>query len=284
LICGGGLHDRDVTYKGHRYFLVLADYLTRKGIAVLRADKRGFGKSNGNFWTATTIEFAADVEAGIAYLKTRAEIDPLRIGLIGHSEGGVVAPMVAARNASVAFIVMMAGSGLPGDQIAAAQDEQSMQPKLAGKFREVYALLKTQLADAELRNQLREKLAGAVPESQLNGYIEWLMSPSFRRYIQYDPAITFNKIKVPVLAIIGEKDLQVPPKPNLLAIRKALEAAGNKSFEVCELPGLNHLFQTAPTGESSEYGEIAETISPLALEKIAVWIRKYSHKGFLSAR
>lgn len=276
LITGSGPQDRDESLLGHRPFLVLADYLTRKGIVVLRADDRGVGKSGGNFATATTPDFATDAEAGVAYLKTRSEVNPHKIGLIGHSEGGIIAPMVAARNPDVSFIVMMAGSGVPGDEILVAQallvseatgKSHETAEKNAAREREILALVKGEKDDAVLEKKVREKLAGEVSQGQLGAQIKAISSPWFRYFIEYDPATALRKVTCPVLAINGEKDMQVPPKQNLPAIRKALEAGGNKNFEVEELPGLNHLFQTAKTGAPSEYAEIEETMSPVALEK-----------------
>jgi pimeloyl-ACP methyl ester carboxylesterase len=286
LITGSGPHDRDETLMGHKPFLVLADYLTRKGIVVLRADKRGFAKSTGNFATATMVDFAADADAGVAYLKTRPEVDSHRIGLIGHSEGGVVAPMAATRNSDVAFIVMMAGPGVPGDEILpeqliliseAAGKKPEDAEKDAAEERVVLALVEREKDHAVLEKELREKLSGKVPEAQLNMQIKSLTSPWFRHFIAYDPAAELRKVTCPVLAINGEKDLQVPPKQNLPVIRKALADARNNNFEVDELPGLNHLFQTAKTGALSEYAEIEETMSPVAMEKIASWILHLPH-------
>lgn len=283
LITGSGPQDRDESLLGHRPFLVLSDYLTRKGIAVLRADDRGFGKSTGIFGTATSADFATDAEAGIAYLKTRAEVDRHKIGLVGHSEGGLIAPMVAARNPDVAFIVMMAGVGVPGDQILVEQalliSETSGQSepearKVAAQQREVLDLVKQEKDEAMLEKKLREKLSGQVPEVQLGAIMTQVRSPWFRYFIEYDPAVNLQKVICPVLAINGERDVQVPPQQNLPNIRKALEAGGNKNFEVDELPGLNHLFQTAKTGAISEYAEIEETMSPVAMEKVANWILK----------
>jgi pimeloyl-ACP methyl ester carboxylesterase len=283
LIVGSGPHDRDEALMGHRPFLVLSDYLTRHGIVVLRADDRGVGKSGGKFATATTADLATDAEAGVAYLKHRPEVDPRKIGLVGHSEGGIIAPMVAARNPDVAFIVMMAGPGVPGDQILEAQsrliaeaDGQSPAEaeKNANEEREVLALVKNEKDSAALESDLRKKLAGRGPEAQVDAQIKTLTSPWFRYFLAYDPAGALRKVRCPVLALNGEKDLQVPPTLNLPAIRQALEAGGNHHFEADELPGLNHLFQTARTGAPSEYAEIEETISPVALEKIAGWILK----------
>jgi len=281
LITGSGPQDRDESLMGHKPFLVLSDYLTRHGIAVLRADDRGMGKSTGNFAAATTFDFSTDTEAGVAYLKTRPEIDPCKIGLIGHSEGGIVAPIVAARDREVAFIVMMAGSGVPGDQVLPAQiqaiEEASGKnhadaAKDAAQERRLIALVETEKDQAVLEKELRETMAGDVPDAMIGAQIKELSSPWFRYFMTYDPATALRKVTCPVLAINGEKDTQVLPQQNLPAIRAALEQAGNKHFEIDELPGLNHLFQTATTGVPAEYAQIEETISPGALEKMASWI------------
>ncbi|MDR3677121.1 MAG: alpha/beta fold hydrolase [Acidobacteriota bacterium] len=283
LITGSGPQDRDEAIMGHRPFLVLSDYLTRHGIVVLRADDRGVAKSGGKFSTGTTADFATDAEAGVAYLKQRPEVNPHKIGLVGHSEGGIIAPMVAARNSDVAFIVMLAGAGVPGDQILIAQSRLIAEAagksaaeaeKLSNEQGEVLALVKNEKDAAALDRELREKLAGKVPEAQMGAQIEALTSPWLRFFLAYDPAVDLRKVRCPVLALNGEKDLQVLPTMNLPAIRQALQAGGNQHFEIDELPGLNHLFQTARTGAPSEYAEIEETMSPVALEKMAGWILK----------
>ena len=283
LIVGSGPHDRDETLMGHKPFLVLADYLTRKGIVVLRADKRGVGKSGGDYSKAVMADFASDAEAGVAYLKTRVEVNPHKIGLVGHSEGGIEAPMIAAHNPDVAFVVMMAGPGVRGDEILAEQvvrigraagKSQADVEKDAAIQREVLATVKKDTDSAALEKDLRAVMTGKVPEAQMGMQIKMVSSPWFRDFLLYDPAATLSKLTCPVLDINGEKDLQVPPEQNLPPIRKALEAGGNKNFEVVELPGLNHLFQTAKTGGIAEYSEIEETMSPLALEKVASWILK----------
>jgi uncharacterized protein len=285
LITGSGPQDRDESLLGHKPFLVLADYLTRRGIAVLRADDRGFGKSTGTFANATTADFATDAEAGIAYLKTRPEIAPNRIGLIGHSEGGVIAPMVAARNPDVAFIVMMAGTGVPGDELLVAQGQliseagglaHDTAEKNAAEERKALKIVEQETDTAVMDKKLRELLGQTLQEPQLGAQITFITSPWTRYFLVYDPAVALAKVKCPVLAINGEKDLQVPPKLNLPPIRKALQSSGNKNYEVDELPGLNHLFQTSKTGAPAEYALIAETMSPLALQKIADWIVKNS--------
>jgi fermentation-respiration switch protein FrsA (DUF1100 family) len=283
LITGSGPQDRDESILGHKPFLVISDYLTRHGIAVLRADDRGTAKSTGVFATATTADFATDVEAGITYLKTRAEINPRKIGLIGHSEGGVIAPMVVARNKDVAFIVMMAGTGVRGDEVLVAQGEaieiaSGKSPeeaaKNAAKEKEMLTLVETEKDEALLEKELREKLAGEVPEPLIGSQIKQVTSPWFRFFLTYDPATALRKVTCPVLAINGSLDKQVLPPQNLPPIREALKQAGNRHVEVDELPGLNHLFQPAKTGSPSEYAEIEETISTVALEKMSTWILK----------
>ena len=284
LIAGSGPHDRDESLLGHKPFLVLSDYLTRKGIVVLRADKRGVAKSTGDYATATSADFAKDAEAGVGYLKTRSEVEPRKIGLLGHSEGGTIAPMAAVADHDVAFIVMMAGSGVPGDLIIVEQgrliaiaegESKDKAAEDAEKERETLKLVETEKDPAALDRLLGTKLAAeGAPDAQAAAQIKALTSPWMRYFLTYDPATALRKLTIPVLAINGSLDLQVPPAQNLPGIRKALAEAGNKYAEVDELPGLNHLFQTAKTGSPSEYGQIEETISPVALDKIAGWILK----------
>lgn len=283
LITGSGPQDRDESLLGQKPFLILADYLTRHGIAVLRADDRGVGKSTGVFADATTADFATDTEAGVAYLKTRSEINPRKIGIIGHSEGGVIAPMIAARNKDVAFIVMMAGTGVPGDQVLVAQLEAisiangqapEQAAKAAERQREILKLVETEKDPAALEKEIKEKMPADAPEAQAGLQVQQLTSKWFRYFLTYDPATALRKVTCPVLALNGSLDKQVLPDQNLPAIRKALEEARNKHFEIDELPGLNHLFQTAKTGSPAEYAQIEETMSPVALEKMASWILK----------
>jgi fermentation-respiration switch protein FrsA (DUF1100 family) len=283
LITGSGPQDRDETLLGHKPFLVLSDYLTRHGIAVLRADDRGTAKSTGDFKTGTTADFATDTEAGIAYLKARPEVDPHKIGLIGHSEGAVIAPLIAARNKDVAFLVMMAGTGVPGDQILVAQGEAiqvaagedpAQAAKEAAKEHEMLTLAETEKDAATLEKELREKMEGDVPEAQIGIQIKQITSPWFRYFLTYDPATALRKVTCAVLVLNGELDKQVLPQQNLPPIRKALQEGGNEHFEIDELPGLNHLFQTAKTGSLAEYAQIEETMSPIALDKMSSWILK----------
>jgi uncharacterized protein len=288
LIAGSGPIDRDETLFGHKFFLVLADHLTRHGIAVLRVDKRGIDRSTGNYADATSADFADDVQAGIAYLKTRPEIEARKIGLAGHSEGGVIAPIVAARDPSVAFIVLMAGLGMKGDELLLEQNrllakamgaDDAQIEQVSAINRRAFTAAKTAKDSAEAAARLREILSTAgkaigMTDAAVEAAIQQLSSNWFRFFLAYDPVPILREVKCPVLAINGSKDLQVPAKPNLEGIRQAL--AGNSNVDVKELPGLNHLFQKANTGAPSEYGEIEETFAPSALELISGWILKQS--------
>ena len=296
LITGSGAQDRDEALMGHRPFLVLADHLTRKGIAVLRCDDRGVGKSTGSFATSTSEDFANDAQACVAFLKKRPEIDGKRIGLCGHSEGGLIAPIVAARSSDVAFIVLMAGTGVPGDEILYAQGEliaraggaEETAVTVQRKSQEtLFKIIRNEPDAAKCEIQLREamaKLVDALSEAErkqigdvkahIEAQVKTINSPWFRMFLTFDPRPTLAQVKCPVLAINGEKDLQVPPKQNLPEIEKALKGGGNQHYSTKELPGLNHLFQTAKTGSPAGYSQIEETISPSALETISEWILK----------
>ena len=300
LITGSGPQNRDEEILGHRPFLVLSDYLTRRGIAVLRVDDRGIGGSTGNFSQATTEDFAGDVLAGIEYLKSREQIDSNRIGLIGHSEGGLIAPLVAVQSQDVAFIVMMAGPGLTGEEIlylqsgliarAEGADNETIARNNA-LMKSIYSAVKEEqnntIAAEKLRKLIMDERANMSEEEKQNSnyseaapdaQIQALLSPWMRFFLTYDPRPTLMKVQCPVLAINGEKDLQVPPEENLRAIEEALKAGGNRDYTVKELPGLNHLFQTSQTGSPSEYAKIEETISPDALEIIGNWISEHTQE------
>jgi pimeloyl-ACP methyl ester carboxylesterase len=280
LIAGSGPQTRDENVFGHAIFLVLADHLTRHGIAVLRYDKRGLGQSTGNYAAATSGDFAADADAGVHYLKTRPEIDAKRIGLIGHSEGGVIAPMVAESDPAVAFLVLMAGSGVPGDQIIMAQSKAIAAAAGASEAAlAAGAVIERRFLDAVMSAKdqdsaelaVREVLKGAgMSAAAIDAQAKAAASDWYRFFLSYDPAPALRRLRLPILAIIGAKDLQVPADQNLPALREALKS--DNDAKVLELPGLNHLFQTARIGAPSEYGEIEETMSPTALDLITRWI------------
>ena len=296
MLSGSGPQDRDETLFNHKPFLVIADHLTRRGIAVLRVDDRGVGGSSGDTFKATLVDNAQDALAGIALLKDRKEIDPAKIGLIGHSEGGLLAPLVASQSKDVAFIVLLAGTGLPGEEILYLQGQTILKAMSAGeaamkKQRAMQELLFTcvkQEADNDrckklIHERLEEVKAKMSPIEQalfdaqkknLDAQLETVTTPWFRFFLTYDPRPALRKVRVPVLVMIGAKDIQVPPKENLEAIKKALEEGGNQDVTLKEMPGLNHLFQTAKTGTLSEYAQIEETFAPAALDVLAEWIGK----------
>jgi len=295
LITGSGPQNRDEELMGHKPFLVLSDYLTRNGIAVLRYDDRGTFASKGSFSKATTFDFATDVEAAINYLKTRKEIDQKHIGLIGHSEGGIIAPIVAVNRKEVSFIVLMAGTAIPGSQLLLLQQDligrgmtmKEEDLKIGAELNtNIYKFVdeyqNTDTLKVKITNYLLAKSKELpdlkIPEGKtVNDFIDMqlgqLMTPWMLNFIRYNPAPMLEKVKCPVLAINGDKDLQVPSKVNLPAIENALKKGGNKKFTIKELPGLNHLFQECKTGLPAEYAQIEQTLSPLALEAITSWIK-----------
>lgn len=294
LITGSGPQNRNEELLGHKPFLVLADYLTRRGIAVLRVDDRGVGGSGGKAGNSTSADHVEDALAGVAYLKSRGDIHPQHIGLIGHSEGGLIAPAVAVRSSDVAFIVMLAGTGLTGEEILYLQGEliakaagaapvaiaanRALQQKLFAVVKEEQDDSKASTRMEALLKELKENLSEEERktteqfEKVVEAQMKQVRSPWFRYFLTYDPKPVLEKVKCPVLAINGELDLQVPPKNNLPAIEAALQAGGNADVTVKELPGLNHLFQACKTGSPSEYGQIEETINPAALELVGNWI------------
>jgi pimeloyl-ACP methyl ester carboxylesterase len=296
LITGSGAEDRDETIFDHKPFLVLADYLTRHGIAVLRVDDRGVGGSTGSVPESTSADFADDVLAGVAFLKSRQEIDPARIGLIGHSEGGIIAPLVASRSHDIAFIVLLAGPGLPGEQILYTQGtailkamgadaqqivrQKEIQQTIFTIVRQekgkaaAQAKIKKALEDfaSELGKDEKKQMMEGLP--QVEGQLSSALTPWFRYFLEYDPRPALRKVTCPVLALGGDKDLQVDAQVNLPIIVATLKEGGNKDIITKEFSGLNHLFQTCKTGSVSEYGQIEETIAPVVLQTIADWIQQ----------
>jgi pimeloyl-ACP methyl ester carboxylesterase len=288
---GSGAQNRDQEVFGHKPFLVLADYLTRAGYATLRMDDRGVGGSGGEMRKATTLDFADDALSGVRYLQKRKEIDRKRIGLLGHSEGALVCAIAAAKAPrEVAFLIMLAGTGVPGEQILYRQAElMSRKAGLAEPLIErnralqqrVFEILKRERDDAKAQDAIYEAMlqslgAGAnLPENQkaaLRAQAANYISPWFRTFITLDPAPYLRKVRCPVLALNGELDLQVDPEQNLPVIERALREGGNKRITIRRLPNLNHLFQKARTGLITEYTEIEETFNPNALEAIRKWL------------
>lgn len=300
MVTGSGPQDRDEALLGHRPFLVIADHLTRHGIAVLRYDDRGTAKSTGTFATATSDDFAEDALDAVAFLKTRKEIDAKRIGILGHSEGGLVAPICAAKSKDVAFIVLLAGTGMTGAElmpiqarlVAVAMGTPAEEAEQQGKDNaDVFAMVLAGKSDAEIKGRIRaaveralkvapttKDLDPAAMKKKLDQTVEQqsaeLLGPWFRRFLALDPRENLRKVTCPVLAVNGSLDVQVPAKENLPRIESALKEGGNKDVTIVEFPGLNHLFQTCKTGAPTEYGECEETISPKVLETVTSWIRK----------
>jgi pimeloyl-ACP methyl ester carboxylesterase len=294
LVTGSGPQDRNETMLGHRPFLVLADYLTRRGIAVLRVDDRGVGGSYGASGSDTSASYAGDVQAGIEYLATRKDIDPTRIGLLGHSEGGMIAPMVASKSSGVAFVVLMAAPGVKGEDLL--EEQAALVAKARGASDEMIAMnremqkkmftlvlqgkdyIATETELRELWGQAKDKMSAddiramGDPDVVARQQIRAVMTPWFRYFLSYDPREALEHTHCPVLAINGELDLQVPARQNLPAIEAALKSGGNPDVTITELPRLNHLFQTAPTGSPAEYAGIDETLSPVALKTMGDWI------------
>ena len=295
LITGSGAQDRDESIFGHKPFLVIADFLTRNGVAVLRVDDRGIGGSEGNIQNATSEDFAGDVLAGIEFLKTKKEIDQNKIGLIGQSEGGLIAPMVANSSKEVAFVVLLAGPGVTGEQIiyrqvellnrAAGLTEEQITQKLNIQ-KNIFEILLNEKDTVNQMDHLQQVFSNGTYETMsddqkkiIDANLNALKTKWFRFFLTYDPFPALVKLKCPVLALNGSKDLQVPPAENLAAIEKALKEGGNKNFKSMEMENLNHLFQTCETGTVAEYAQIEETISPAVLEILRVWIKNLGIKN-----
>jgi len=286
LIVGSGPLNRDEEVAFHKPFLVLADHLTRQGIAVLRADKRGVGKTTGDFEEATIQDLADDVRAGVEYLKTRREIDPKHIGLLGHSEGGVVGPILASQSSDVAFVVMLAGPGQNNGDIIifqktlAAKEHGADENTLAlmrSWYERLYALVREDTDNATAEKKIRALHATLTsdqkdklgwPDSGLDREIADQLKHHWRCDLRHDPCAVLRKVRCPVLALGAEKDMQVPAKENLAGIEQALKAGGNTRFAVRECPGLNHAFRTEPHAPGSD----DETLAPVVLQTISDWI------------
>jgi pimeloyl-ACP methyl ester carboxylesterase len=302
LITGSGQQDRDETIFHHKPFAVLADALTRDGFIVLRVDDRGMGNSTGDFSNSTTADFANDVNASVNYLKSRTEVNDKRIGLLGHSEGGMIAPMVASQRSDIKFIVLLAGPGvkivdLMAEQNAAVEKSLGINTALADSFKPFYKTIlensnttsdTTQLFQKTMQslndfaagkdsNSLKTLHIYTANERELYAHelVRAFNQPWFKYFLQFDPKPYLTNLKkVKVLALNGSKDIQVIASQNLPAIRNDLMEGKTKHFEVKEIPGLNHLFQTCTKCSVAEYGELEETFSPVALQTIIDWLNK----------
>jgi len=289
LISGSGPQDRNSEIMNHKPFLVIADHLTKKGIAVLRVDDRGTAESGGNYNESGLNDFVADTKSALDFLKGHKKINRKQIGLIGHSLGGNIAPIVATeRESDVAFIVLLAGSGIRGDELMLLQKatiERKMGvPEAAvmqaqNNMKGAYDIILNSAAEPEeiqieLKKYFTDKFGGMIPEKQVEAIAKQMTMPWFSDFVKFDPEEVLQKVKCPVLALNGANDLQVPSKENLAAINKALEAGANKDYQTQELEGLNHLFQESETGLPNEYSSIEQTFSPLALDIITEWINE----------
>jgi uncharacterized protein len=299
LVAGSGPHNRNSGMSLHNTLQVLADHLTRQGFAVLRYDKRGVGLTGGDIHPgSTTDQYAADALAAVRFLKTLPNIDPNRIGVVGHSEGGIIAAMVAAEAPQdVSFIVMLAGTGLPGIdnqilqnqatdraegipealiQLKQAHDRQLFQVAASklGHDEAISAMIKvTDELPADVKTRL-----GLPKEGLPLEVYEGFLTPWFRRYLELDPRSFLEKVKVPVLALIGEKDLQVPPAENIREIEHSLGHQVSPLTVVRTLPSINHNLQAANTGQAWEYFFIEETVAPSLLTELSAWLTKVTDK------
>jgi hypothetical protein len=288
LVSGTGHNTRDEDVWGHKVFLVLADAFNRKGFAVLRYDKRGVGGSSGDYDAATTADFTSDAEAAVTWLKTQPQIDANHVGVLGHSEGGIVAPAVAAADGSVAFVVMIAGPSIRGDRLFVLQS--AMTAKAYGApddyiarrrvfDQELYRAIVSSPSESVDLDRAKALVAQAVSNKTVDANEAETLpadvtSPWEHYFLAYDPAPALARVSVPVLALYGSLDVQVPAKENLAAARDALK--NNSNAIVMELPGMNHLLQDAKTGAPNEYNDIEETMSPAALKIITDWLSMHA--------
>ncbi len=295
LITGSGPENRDEELFGHKIFLVIADYLTRRGIAVLRYDDRGVGGSTGGRWDSyTTADYATDVTSAISFLKGRSEIDTSKIGLIGHSEGGIIGPMVASKSPDVAFVVMLAGTGCTGAELLPTQvrlleaadgtPAEKVEADVA-HMEKIASIAGSGRDSVEIANELKDyllstysewgadfKKSGADSTQMIERQVSAFDAPWFRFFMTYDPIPALERVKCPVLAMGGSLDFQVPAEDNLTLIGNALKKGGNRDYTTRLMPELNHVFQHATTGSESEYSRIEETFSPDALKLVGDWI------------
>ncbi len=302
LVSGSGPQDRDETLLGHKPFLVIADYLTRHGIAVLRFDDRGVQKSSGDHSQATSDDFATDTEAVLQFAKKHAEIDPTRIAILGHSEGGLIAPIVASWNPDLAGIVLLAGPGCKGSEILEQQSDRIIEQQGAS--------VKARKASLEMRREIQSLAMSPIPDEFTSERIQaivtkyWtalnsdnpnsemsdpgkqegliqstsdafltLSNPWFRRFLAYDPGATLMLVQCPTLALFGELDVQVLPQENLERMEQSIERSGNPHVRMEIIPGVNHLFQPAQSGSPNEYEKIAITIEPAVLDTVLQWLK-----------
>lgn len=286
LVSGSGPQDRNEEILGHKPFWVIADYLTRNGIAVLRYDDRGVAKSEGNFKIATSADFATDAQAAISFLRKQKNIDSEKIGIAGHSEGGMIAEMVAAEDKKLGFIILLAAPGMNIDELMIVQNATILKAQGATEKdieatrqldKSIYQTLIDEPDDFEADKKLVKLLksnlkTSDLSDNQIKTNIKELTSPWFRYFISFSPEQFLSKIQIPVLAINGDKDQQVESTGNLGKIETVLKTNGNNKVEIHEMPDMNHLFQTTTTGNISEYGDLEETFNPQVMRIMKDWI------------
>ncbi|GAC1418585.1 MAG: alpha/beta fold hydrolase [Flavisolibacter sp.] len=299
LITGSGQQNRDEEILGHKPFAVIADFLTTKGYIVLRVDDRGMGKSNGNFQLATTLDFRNDAKVGLIYLLDRKEVNKSKVGLIGHSEGGLIAEMVAAEKKEIDFIVLLAAPGekileLMKHQNAAIARTVGLGKSYIERYLQLYealilGILKSdgkqsyQVAEDVLNKWISDTPNDIVIASTairdetskknfLNAFLGQINTPWYRYFLGLDPQVYLQKITAKVLALNGDKDIQVIAEPNLSAIKTALDKSPSKEFEIKQIKGVNHLFQHCKICNLTEYGQLEETIAPEVLQTIHQWL------------
>ncbi|HXJ22450.1 MAG TPA: alpha/beta fold hydrolase [Polyangia bacterium] len=293
LVTGSGPQDRDETLMGHKPFLVLSDALTQAGVEVLRCDDRGVAASTGAYDKATTLDFTADALAAVAELRRRPEVERRHIGIVGHSEGSMVAAIAAARSRDVAFIVLLAPPAMSLREYLhlqrawferrAGQTESEIAATRA-KWEEAYAVVAEEKDDAKARARLRA-LYDRLPAGDrasidggggFDAIASQLLTPWQRTAMSLDPRAYLARVRVPVLALLGDRDMQVPPDATVPELKKSL--AGDRDVTIRRLPGLNHLFQTAQTGGPDEYAHIEETMSPTVLSLVSGWVVDHARR------
>lgn len=301
LISGSGQQDRDGNIMGHKQFLVIADYLTRAGFLVMRVDDRGRGKTRGDLKNATSADFAKDVETSLNFLLKRKDVNKKQIGLLGHSEGGMIAPMVAVNRKEISFLVLLAAPGYAISELMADQNEalfrqSGYSAESAARYRTFYAKLVRAIATAgadsiamqngvqlfkEWQQTEEEAIVTSItgvpqtntPEKFVKPFVSQLNGAWFKFFMNYDPQPNLKRLNIPVLALNGNSDIQVLPR-SLNAIKEALQQSGSKKYQVEIIPGLNHLFQQCYYCVVAEYAQLQESFSPVALKKIADWLKQ----------
>ena len=294
LISGNGEHNRNAEFGNHKPFLDISNYLTKNGVAVLRYDKRGVGESTGNYSSSNSFDFAEDVNSAIDYLLTRKEIQKNNIGLIGHSEGGLIAPIVVTMSSNVAFIISLAGPSINGNRILLSQQKAIASAKgineteinksqqlnrnafeIVKKYKDKTVLKEKMIAYIkEISKNDSDKPDNMTFEEYVDAQVNRILNPWMVNFLRYNPEQYIKQIHCPVLALNGSKDLQVLAKENLPEWKRILEESGNNNITIKELSGLNHLFQTCETGLPDEYEKINESFSLIAMKEMTKWIKK----------